>query len=254
MRIPASVLIAAVVIGFAVTVYIYLQGPKGVPYYSEGNFTFANTGYSATSYYGKLIISANQTANVTIYPAGAVFVIPAGAFKSGMVYQASVQYPGWSGAVNIYLYYDTTAGSGIITWDKSPYVSWKAVLVNLTNYYLFYPAAFRSGDKIVCPSGISSVYAVTGISLSYEPSSTYNPVVYVTYIQTSCGSAVSAGTIASNKLSYVAYSRVSPTQSMQYTSQLTTITLSGGTYFFVEPYLIVAGQSNQPTAVTIKLS
>jgi hypothetical protein len=254
MRIPASVLIAAVLIGFAVTVYIYLQGPKGVPYYSEGNFTFVNTGYSATSYYGKLIISANQTANITIYPAGAVFVIPASAFKSGTLYRAAVQYPGWSSAVNVYLYYDTVAGGGTIMWDRSPYVTWKAVFVNLTDYYLFYPTAFSSDDTVVCPPSFSSVSVVVSMSLSYEPSSSYNPVVYVTYVPVSCGSAVGTATGSSAQLSYVAYSRVSPTQSMQYTSQLTTATLGDGTYFFVEPYLLVTAQSNQPTAVTIKLS
>jgi len=253
MRIPTPVLIAAMVIGFAVTLYIYLQ-PIGVPYYSEGNFTFATTGYSATSYYGKLVISANQTANITIYPAGAVFVIPAGAFKSGMVYQASVQYPGWNTAVDVYLYYNTTAHTGIIGWDTSPAVTWKAVLVNLTNYYLFYPVAFGPGDMVVCPSNIVSISAVTGISLSYKPNSVNNPAVYVTYVSAFCGSTVGSSSGTSAQLSYVAYSTISPTQSMQYTSQLTTVTLGNGTYFYVEPYLIIAAQSKQPTAVTITLS
>jgi hypothetical protein len=249
MRIPVGLLAAAVIVGFAVTVYIYLAGPVGIPYYTEGNFSFADVGYAATSYYRKIVVTANQTANVTLYFASAVFVVPADQFKPGQAYTARVPTPG--GYYTYILVYDPARGYGTIYW-KEGIMAWKALMVNLTTYYLFYPTRYSAGDVFVCPPGLSGGITngiVMSLQLSYSPSSNYNPILLYDGGSANCGGTVSYSAtleLGAPRLSYT----VSPTQSAGYVSSMTTVI---SPRFFAQPYIIIAAQSTKPATITIYL-
>jgi hypothetical protein len=250
-RIPLALLFAAVIIGFAVIVQITLQGPRTIPYYTSGNLTFADVGYAVTSYYGDIVITTNSTANATLYFASAVFVIPKSEFRYNTTYRTVVKEGG--SAFTYELYFDNVYGYGSII-RKSPIpVLYKAIKVEIGNYYLFYPVTYNLGDIVVCPyPSTNYVFAVLNFRLLYDPSAsaTYrNPVLYWDLSQLKCYGAISS--ITNTEVVPFNYIRTTLSPGTPYTYK-SSMTMNVNPTVYGQPYIMITAQAKAPTQITIE--
>jgi len=250
-KLPLALLFAAVIIGFAVIVQITLQGPRTIPYYASGNLTFADVGYATTSYYNDIVLTTDNPANVTLYFGSAVFVIPKSEFQYNTTYRTVVKEGG--SAFTYELYFDNVYGYGSII-RKSPIPTlYKAKMVDMGNYYLFYPTTYDLGDIVVCPYSPSTyVFAVLNFRLVYDPSAsaTYrNPVLYWDLSQLKCYGAISS--ITNTEVVPFNYIRVNLSPSTPYTYK-SAMTMNINPTVYGQPYIIIAAQSNRTTTITIQ--
>jgi len=250
-KIPLAILFAAVIVGFAVVVQITLQGPRTIPYYTSGNLTFADVGYATTSYYNDIVLTSDQPANVTLYFGGAVFVIPKQEFAYNTTYRTTVKEGGSSYTYE--LYFDNKYGYGSII-RKSPIPTlYKAKMVDMGNYYLFYPTMYDLGDVVVCPYSASTyVYTVLAYRLVYDPyatASSRNPVLYWDLSQLKCYNTIQS--VTNTEVVPYTYIRTSLSPGTPYTYK-SSMTMGINPTVYGQPYIIIAAQSNKPTTITVQ--
>ncbi len=247
-KLPLALLFAAVIIGFAVIVQITLQGPRTIPYYASGNLTFADVGYATTSYYGDIVMTTNSTANATLYFVSAVFVIPKGEFQYNTTYRTTVKESSYSATYE--LYFNNKYGYGSIIRKATYPIVHKAVMVDTGNFYLFYPTTYSPGDVVVCPYK-SSVYAVTGYRLTYNPSAPSggkNPVLYWDLANVYCGDTISSVDTAEFSYTFIR-TTLSPSTPYTYKSAMT---MGADPTVYGQPYIMIAAQAKAPTQITVK--
>ena len=122
-------------------------------------------------------------------------------------------------------------------------------MVDMGNFYLFYPTTYSPGDVVVCPYK-SSVYAVTGYRLTYNPSASSggkNPVLYWDLANLYCGNTISS--VDTVEFSYT-FIRTSLDPSKPYTYK-SSMTMGADPTVYGQPYIIIAAQSKTPTTITI---
>lgn len=250
-KIPLALLFAAVIIGFAVVVQITLQGPKTIPYYTSGNLTFADVGYATTSYYGDIVLTSDQPANVTLYFSGAVFVIPKQDFAYNTTYRTTVKAGDTTYTYELYV--DNVYGYGSIIFDTPIPTLYKAKMVDMGNYYLFYPTTYDIGDVVVCPYSPSTyVFTVVAYRLAYDPDATAtsrNPVLYWDLSQVKCYSTIQS--VSNTEMFPYEYVRTILSPSTPYTYK-SSMTMGVNPTVYGQPYIIIAAQSKTETTITIQ--
>jgi hypothetical protein len=185
-----------------------------------------------------------------LYFVSAVFVIPKGEFKYNTTYRTTVRESTHSWSYELYV--NNVYGYGSIARLSTYPVVHKAIMVDVGNFYLFYPTTYSPGDVVVCPYKLS-VYAVTGYRLAYDPtasSTSKNPVLYWDQVQINCGATIPTTGITTSEFSYT-FLRTTLSPSTPYTYK-SAMAMGANPTVYGQPYIMIAAQAKAPTQITIK--
>jgi hypothetical protein len=255
MRIPVGLLIAAALVGFAVTVILRIYIPSiPLPYYAEGNITVVNQGYTLDSYYGTHQITANVTIQYAVYKWAPVLVVPAAVWNPSKDLYAvfgdgTFMWSGLNGAGTVVTVLKRSDGTQYLA-------GFKLAVARAGEYYVLYPQLFTVGDTIQCylPPGYPSPNFHPVITVTVRNGTRY-PTVDVDFAYSAyCGWTVPnyGFTIT---LMAEQYGTVSPTAPATFggaSVQSATLMPVNATAYLERGWLIAA-QATQPAAVTIYL-
>jgi hypothetical protein len=239
-RLIIALLLAFVVGIFTVTI-VNIMVPGPVPWVAGGNTTVVKYAYVPTSYYGTHEVTASSTTNVAVYEISRVFVTPKiGGVDLSRDFNLDLE--------DVYITWNAASQSGVIVYKPTGW-AFKAVLVDVPDYYVLRPDFFNKGDVVVCGEGASLPTAYAAVDVGATGTA---PDLYVerTLNTISCGSVVD---LPYNKdtATAVLTATVPPATTFQGEMWQYGGTMKDQTVYYIQRMYIIAARSTKSTTLYV---